>query len=55
MKLEELRNDIIVKQKKGLPFITTSVIIWILITIVTCLNVNQQLEKIFLSFPVLVL
>ncbi|SDB37065.1 hypothetical protein SAMN02910293_01833 [Streptococcus henryi] len=48
MKLEELRNDIIVKQKKGLPFITTSVIIWILITIVTCLNVNQQLENILI-------
>lgn len=39
MNLEELRNDIIVKQKKGLPFIVTSVVIWLLITIVTTINV----------------
>lgn len=38
MNLEELRNDIAVKQKKGLPFIITSVIIWGLITVVCALG-----------------
>ena len=37
--LEELRDDIIIKQKKGLPFICASVLIWLLIAIVTSLNV----------------
>lgn len=36
--LEELRDDICEKQKKGLPFIMASVIIWLLITIVTIMN-----------------
>lgn len=38
MILEELRNDLIIRQKKGLPFIYASVIIWILITIVILLK-----------------
>ena len=38
MNLEELRNDIAVKQKKGLPFIIASVIIWGLITVVCALG-----------------
>lgn len=38
MSLEELRDDIILKQKKGLPFILTSVIIWSLILLVHLFN-----------------
>ena len=38
MTLEELRNDISIKQKKGLPFIMASVVIWSLITIISLLN-----------------
>ena len=33
MSLDELRIDIAKKQKKGLPFICASVIIWLLILI----------------------
>ncbi len=36
MTLDELRTDIAIKQKKGLPFILASVVIWLLI-LVTCL------------------
>lgn len=36
--LEKLRDDLGQKQKKGLPFIMTSVILWLLITIVTVLD-----------------
>lgn len=39
MNLEELRNDISLKQKKGLPFIIASVVIWLLITIVSILDI----------------
>lgn len=39
MNLEELRNDISLKQKKGLPFIVASVVIWGLITIVSLLEI----------------
>jgi len=39
MNLEELRNDICLKQKKGLPFIMTSVVIWTLISIVSLLDI----------------
>lgn len=39
MNLDGLRNDIIVEQKKGLPFIIASVIIWGLITGVSALNI----------------
>ncbi len=38
MNLEDLRDDITIKQRKGLPFIITSVIIWVLITIVCALD-----------------
>ncbi|MDO5138208.1 MAG: hypothetical protein Q4D71_07060 [Oscillospiraceae bacterium] len=38
MSLEELRDDICIKQKKGLPFIAASVVIWILITVVCLLD-----------------
>ena len=46
MTLEQLRNDLILKQKKGLPFIASSVLIWILMAIVTSLSLNQTLENI---------
>lgn len=46
MNLEELRDDIILKQKKGLPFILTSIVIWFLITVVAALNINIELKNI---------
>ncbi len=46
MKLDALRNDIIVKQKKGLPFITASVVIWSLITLVAALNISIDVKNI---------
>ena len=49
MNLEELRNDIALKQKKGLPFICTSVLIWALILIVVLLDLPQDIEN-FLVF-----
>jgi hypothetical protein len=42
MILEELRNDLIIKQKKGLPFICASVVIWFLILIVLILDLPQD-------------
>ncbi len=39
MDLETLRDDIAAKQKKGLPFILASVVIWTLITAVSLLKV----------------
>lgn len=45
MNLEELRNDIILKQKKGLPFICASVVVWFLILIVVLLDLPQQQEN----------
>jgi len=47
MSLDELRNDIIIKQKKGLPFIITSVIIWLMITFVSALDIRIGLKNIF--------
>lgn len=44
--LEELRDDIIIKQKKGLPFICASVVIWLLIAVVTSLNVPIKTKNI---------
>ena len=38
MDIEELRNSISLEQKKGLPFIITSIVIWTLITIVCWLD-----------------
>ena len=46
MNIDNLRDDIIVKQKKGLPFIITSVIIWVLISIVTKLNIDISTKNI---------
>lgn len=47
MNLDELRNDIIIKQKKGLPFIISSVIIWLMITFVSLLDIKIGLRNIF--------
>ena len=45
MCLDELRSDIAIKQKKGLPFICTSIIIWLLILIVILLDLPQNTEN----------
>ncbi len=45
MNINELRNDIAKEQKKGLPFIIASVIIWTLILIVTCLELPIQTKN----------
>lgn len=47
MNLDELRNDIVLKQKKGLPFICASVFIWLLIVIVIMLDLPQDKENLF--------
>lgn len=47
MNLDELRNDIVLKQKKGLPFICASVVIWLLILIVILLDLPQYTENLF--------
>lgn len=39
MNLEELRNDISLNQKKGLPFIVASVVIWALISVASLLDI----------------
>ena len=49
MNLEDLRNDIALKQKKGLPFICASVVIWLLMLIVIMLDLPQGKEN-FLVF-----
>lgn len=46
MNLEELRNNVTVKQKKGLPFICASVFIWSMILIVIMLDLPTQQENI---------
>lgn len=48
MNLDELRNDIVLKQKKGLPFICASVVIWLLILIVIMLDLPQDKENLFI-------
>ncbi|SEJ36063.1 DUF7010 family protein [Sharpea azabuensis] len=56
MSLEKLRNDIIIKQKKGMPFIIASVVIWLLITIVASIDISIGLKNIFVfccSVPLL--
>ena len=56
MSLEKLRNDIIIKQKKGMPFIIASVVIWLLITIVASIEISIGLKNIFVfccSVPLL--
>lgn len=45
MNLDELRNHIALKQKKGLPFICASIVIWGLITLVVCLDLPQYTEN----------
>ena len=46
MTLDELRDDLIIKQKKGLPFILASVMIWLLITIVAALDMPIETKNI---------
>ena len=46
MSLNELRADIAKKQKKGLPFICASVIIWMLIFLVISLKLPIQQQNI---------
>lgn len=46
MTLDELRDDITIKQKKGLPFIIASVIIWFLISLVSLLDINIEMKNI---------
>ena len=48
MNLDELRSDIAVKQKKGLPFICASVVIWLLILIVILLDLPQYTENLLI-------
>ena len=48
MNLDELRNDLALKQKKGLPFICASVVIWLLIVIVILLDLPQYRENLFI-------
>ena len=43
--LETLRNEIVIKLKKGLPFIGASVVIWLLILIVIILDLPQDKEN----------
>ena len=43
--LESLRNDIVIKQKKVLPFIGASIVIWLLILIVIMLDLPQDKEN----------
>ena len=45
--LETLINDIVIKQKKGLPFICASVVIWLLILIVIMSDLPQDKENLF--------
>ena len=40
--VNELRKEIAIQQKKGLPFIMTSVIIWLLILLVSILDINMN-------------
>ena len=51
--LESLRNDIVKKQKKGLPFIGASIVIWLLILIVIMLDLPQDKENLFVVKPAL--
>ena len=49
MDLNELRRDCAIKQKKGLPFIMASVLIWTAILCVHLTNLNPQAKN-FLTF-----
>ena len=46
MSLENLREDIIIKQKKGLPFIIASAVIWGLIAAVSLLDIPMMTKNI---------
>ncbi|WP_414048664.1 DUF7010 family protein [Macrococcus animalis] len=46
MQLDHLKRDIIITQKKGLPFICASVMIWGLIAIIASLDIDIQLKNI---------
>lgn len=52
MELEVLRKDMIVSQRKEQPFIVTSTIIWVSITLVTMMKVSLPVQNllIFLLF-----
>ena len=43
--VDELRKEITIQQKKGLPFIMASVIIWLLIVLVSILNINMNMKN----------
>lgn len=43
--VDELRKEIAIQQKKGLPFIMASVIIWLLIVLVSILNINMNMKN----------
>lgn len=43
--MEELRNDIAIKQRRRLPFIIASVVIWFMIFLVSVLDINIQLKN----------
>lgn len=46
MNLDKLRNDLAANQKRGLPFISASILIWLLITIVSALNIPIETKNI---------
>ena len=43
--VDELRKEIAIQQKKGLPFIMASVIIWLLIVLVSILDINMNMKN----------
>ena len=47
MNLDELRTDIAKRQKKGLPFIGASVVIWLLILIVVSIDMPIERQNLF--------
>jgi len=49
MSLDVLREDVITKQRKGLPFIIASVVIWILTTIASALDILITTKNISVS------
>lgn len=56
MSLDNLRDDIATKQKKGLPFIMASVVVWIFITVIAILNIDINLKNLLVfccSIPML--
>ena len=48
MELEVLRKDMIVSQRKGQPFIVTSTIIWVSITLVTMMKVSLPVQNLLI-------